>query len=49
VAAGYGTYVERVLKPIAGNKPLLITEFGADSLEATDGGEARRIVQSWKA
>lgn len=48
VALGYGHYIEEVLQPIAGSKPLLISEFGANSLEATNAGEARLIVQSWK-
>lgn len=48
VAMGYGNYIKEVLQPIAGNKPLLITEFGADSLEATEGGEGRLLLQSWK-
>ena len=48
VALGYENYIENVLQPIAGNKPLLITEFGANSLEATDQGEARLIGQSWQ-
>jgi beta-galactosidase/beta-glucuronidase len=48
VAMGYGRYIEKVLQPIAGNKPLLITEFGANSLEATEDGEGRLLLQSWK-
>jgi hypothetical protein len=48
VAAGYGNYIEQSLQPIAGKKPLLITEFGADSLEAGEAGQARLLRDSWE-
>ncbi len=48
VAAGYENYIRNTLQPLAGNKPLLITEFGADTLEASDAGEARLIRTSWQ-
>jgi exo-beta-1,3-glucanase (GH17 family) len=48
VAMGYGHYIKQVLQPIAGSKPLLITEFGANSLEATEDGEGHLLLQSWK-
>jgi len=48
VALGYDHYIQQVLQPIAGNKPLLISEFGANSLEAKEDGEARLISQCWR-
>jgi hypothetical protein len=48
VANGYGKYIERVLQPIAGNKPLLITEFGANTIEAGEDGQARLLRSSWQ-
>ncbi len=48
VANGYGKYIERVLQPIAGDKPLLITEFGANTIEAGEEGQARLLRSSWE-
>lgn len=48
VARGYGNYIRKYLQPIAGKKPLLITEFGADTVEAGNRGQARLIRSSWK-
>ncbi len=48
VADGYGNYIQKVLQPIAGNKPLLITEFGANTIEAGDEGQARLLQSSWQ-
>lgn len=48
VANGYGNYIQKVLQPIASNKPLLITEFGADTLEAGEEGQARLLRSSWQ-
>ena len=48
VAAGFGNYIKQVLQPIAGNKPLLITEFGANTLEAGEEGQARLLPSSWE-
>jgi GT2 family glycosyltransferase len=48
VARGFGNYVREVLRPIAGSKPLLITEFGANTLEAGDAGQARLLKSSWE-
>ncbi len=48
VADGYDNYIQKVLQPIAGNKPLLITEFGADTLEAGEEGQARLLRSSWQ-
>jgi GT2 family glycosyltransferase len=47
VAAGYGPYVERVLRPLAADRPLLITEFGADTVQTDEAGQARLLRQSW--
>jgi cellulose synthase/poly-beta-1,6-N-acetylglucosamine synthase-like glycosyltransferase len=48
VANGYGNYIQKVLQPIAGNKPLLITEFGANTIEAGEEGQARLLRSSWQ-
>jgi len=48
VTRGYGNYISTVLQPIAGNKPLLITEFGVNSLEAGEDGQARITDQCWQ-
>jgi cellulose synthase/poly-beta-1,6-N-acetylglucosamine synthase-like glycosyltransferase len=45
---GYGNYIRDILKPIAGSKPLLITEFGINSLESGDEGQARVIKECWE-
>jgi hypothetical protein len=47
VAAGFGRYIQTVLRPIAGDKPLLISEFGANTIEAGVEGQARLIRESW--
>lgn len=47
VAMGFGRYVESVLRPIAGEKPMLISEFGANTIEAGDEGQARLLRDSW--
>jgi GT2 family glycosyltransferase len=47
VVAGYGHYIESVLKPIAAGRPLLITEFGQNSLEASEEKQARVLRESW--
>src|SRR5712691_9313403 len=47
VAMGFGRYVETVLRPIAGDKPLLIAEFGANTIEAGEDGQARLVRDSW--
>lgn len=46
-AMGFGRFIETVLLPIAGSKPLLISEFGANTIEAGDEGQARLIRDSW--
>jgi endo-1,4-beta-mannosidase len=47
VAMGFGRYIEQVLRSIAGDKPLLISEFGANTLEAGEDGQARLVRESW--
>lgn len=48
VARGFGPYIEQVLRPIAGDKPLLISEFGANTIEAGQEGQARLLRDSWQ-
>lgn len=47
VARGFGPYIRDELRPIAGDKPLLISEFGANTLEAGEQGQRRLIRESW--
>ncbi len=47
VLAGYGNYIESVLKPIANGRPLLITEFGQNSLEVTPERQAQVLRDAW--
>jgi glycosyl hydrolase family 2 len=49
VAMGFERYLETVLRPIAGDKPLLISEFGADTIEAGEEGQAKLLRDSWNA
>jgi hypothetical protein len=48
VARGYGNYVREVLQPIAGDRPLLITEYGANAIEAGVAGQARLDRDCWE-
>ncbi len=48
VVAGYGNYIDGVLKPIAAGRPLLITEFGQNSLEVTEDRQAQILRDTWK-
>ena len=48
VAHGYGPYVSEVLRPLAANKPLLLSEFGVNSIEAGQDGQARLLRESWQ-
>ena len=47
VAAGFGPYISRVLRPLAQEKPLLLTEFGVNSIEASAEDQARILRESW--
>ncbi len=49
VATGYERYVDTVLRPIAADKPLVISEFGANTIEAGAEGQGRLIRESWDA
>jgi hypothetical protein len=49
VAMGFGKYIESILRPIAAGKPLLISEFGANTIEAGEEGQARLIRDSWES
>jgi hypothetical protein len=40
---GFGNYTKEVLRPIAAEKPLLVTEFGANTVEADEKGQARLV------
>jgi hypothetical protein len=48
VARGYGKFIADVLRPIADGRPLLITEYGTNSLEAGEEGQARLTRQCWE-
>jgi cellulose synthase/poly-beta-1,6-N-acetylglucosamine synthase-like glycosyltransferase len=48
VVAGYGDYIENTLKPIAAGRPLVISEFGQNSLEATVDKQAQVLRDCWK-
>lgn len=48
VAAGFGPYLRDVLQPIADGKPLLITEFGVNTVEAGEAGQARLLKECWE-
>jgi hypothetical protein len=48
VAMGFGRFIETVLRPLAGDRPLLISEFGTNTIEAGEEGQARLIRESWE-
>lgn len=48
VVAGYGNYIEKILTPIAAGRPLLITEFGQNSLETTEEKQVQVLRESWE-
>lgn len=49
VALGYDRYIQRVLRPIVGDKPLVITEFGANTLEAGEEEQGAILARTWQA
>lgn len=49
VVHGYGDYIQDVLKPLAGKRPLLITEFGMNTLESSPERQASTLRECWKA
>jgi hypothetical protein len=48
VAAGYGNYIREVLEPLAGDRPLLVTEFGVNTIEASEAAQSRIVKQCWR-
>ncbi|MCK5603301.1 DUF1559 domain-containing protein, partial [Candidatus Pacearchaeota archaeon] len=44
---GFGNYIEEELKPMAGRKPLLITEFGANSIEVSLNEQGEILQKCW--
>ncbi|HEY3242889.1 MAG TPA: glycosyltransferase family 2 protein [Phycisphaerae bacterium] len=45
---GYGPYLREVLGPLALGKPLIISEFGINSLEASEARQAEVIQNCWR-
>lgn len=48
VARGYGNYIRDILRPVAGNRPLLISEFGVNTLEASPDRQAELLTHCWR-
>jgi hypothetical protein len=48
VVRGYGEYLREVLQPVAGTRPLLVTEFGQNTLEASEEKQAAVLESCWK-
>lgn len=48
VVRGYGAYIDEVLKPAAGGRPLLITEFGVNTIESGEERQAQILRVCWK-
>lgn len=46
-AAGFGRYIEGELKPLAKGRPLLISEFGINTLETSPEGQAETLRRCW--
>jgi GT2 family glycosyltransferase len=49
VALGYDGYIRKVLRPIVRNRPLVITEFGVNTLEAGEEGQGTILARTWQA
>jgi cellulose synthase/poly-beta-1,6-N-acetylglucosamine synthase-like glycosyltransferase len=47
VVRGYGPYIEEVLKPLAKGRPLLITEFGVNTIESDEARQAVVLRDCW--
>lgn len=47
-ATGFGRYIERELKPTTNGRPLLISEFGINTLESTPEGQADTLRRCWE-
>jgi hypothetical protein len=48
VVMGYENYLRDVLQPVAGERPLLITEFGVNTIEVGEQGQARLLRTNWE-
>lgn len=48
VAVGYRYYVGEILQPIAGDRPLLISEFGVDTVQMSPEGQAETLIRCWE-
>lgn len=48
VVRGYGSYITEVLEPLADGRPLLISEFGQNTLEASEAKQAEVLQECWK-
>jgi len=44
---GFGRYIRQMLRPRCGGRPLLITEFGANSIEASAQDQGRILQKCW--
>lgn len=45
---GYGPYLREVILPAARGRPVLVTEFGINTLEAGDARQAQVIADCWR-
>jgi dTDP-glucose 4,6-dehydratase len=45
---GFGPYLRDVLVPLARGRPLLVTEFGINALEASEARQARVLQDCWR-
>ncbi len=48
VVRGYGDYIENDLLPTAGGRPLIISEFGANTIEASVERQAETLRTCWQ-
>jgi len=48
VATGFGRYIATKLQRIAGDRPLLISEFGVNTIEAGEEEQSRLLKSSWE-
>lgn len=47
-AMGYGRFIREQIRPLADGRPLLITEFGANTIEVPPDRQAEVIEQCWR-
>ena len=45
---GFGPFLREVLRPVARGRPLLVTEFGVNSLEAGEARQAQVLEDCWR-